>query len=43
VSVGRHLTVEAEQLLPTLAAAAGEPLALLWRRMDESIAVPLGA
>lgn len=41
VAVGRHLAAEAESLLPTLAISSDAPLAALWERMNERLAVPL--
>jgi quercetin dioxygenase-like cupin family protein len=42
VIIGRHLTTEAEALLPTLAISTDEPLAALWARVNENLSVPLG-
>lgn len=42
VIIGRHLTAEAEVLLPTLAISTDESLATLWARMNEGLSIPLG-
>jgi quercetin dioxygenase-like cupin family protein len=41
VIIGRHLTAEAEVLLPTLAISSDESLAALWARMNERLRIPL--
>lgn len=42
VIIGRHLTTEADVLLPTLAISTDDSLAALWAQVNENLSVPLG-
>ncbi|MEO7123169.1 MAG: hemerythrin domain-containing protein [Lacisediminihabitans sp.] len=42
VIISRHLSTEAEVLLPTLAVSTDESLATLWARVNENLGVSLG-